>query len=276
MYVLPSAEMSHDSAMPGTGSSDFASSRAKPSKIALKRRSSDSPVARCGSRDFGSVMLPKRKSARLPVDVDKVKPTTKSAATNTKKTLSRLLSIFVQVTPHVVVGLILSPANEARLGHDATTGFEHVRTARVEATTAGRFERRRQFTLQSDWVQRHVRIRDRIRGKQRPSVRVLGRAEQVAGRRDYHQFAQVHHRDAIGDAPHHVQIVADEQIGQPKLRAQISQEIQDLRLNRNIERGHGFVADDELGFERERPRDAHALPLPARKLVRIAAAIAAR
>src|SRR6478609_6142658 len=140
--------MSHDSAMPGTGSSDFASSRAKPSKIALKRRCSGSPVAKCGSRDFGSVMLPKRKSARLPVDVDNVKPTTKSAAANTKSALSRLLSIFVQVAPHVVVGLIRLAANEARLGHDAAAGFEHVWTARVEATTVGRLERRRQFTLQ--------------------------------------------------------------------------------------------------------------------------------
>ena len=49
-----------------------------------------------------------------------------------------------------------------------------------------------------------------------------------------------------------------------------SQQIEHLRLDRNIQRGNRFVADDQLRIQRQRAGDADALPLPAGELVRIA------
>ncbi|MNN95484.1 hypothetical protein D3C81_2142980 [compost metagenome] len=61
----------------------------------------------------------------------------------------------------------------------------------------------------------------------------------------------------------HAQVVADEQIRQVQVVAQLFKQVQHLRLNRHIQGGHGFIADDHGRLERQRPRDADALALPA-------------
>ena len=48
-------------------------------------------------------------------------------------------------------------------------------------------------------------------------------------------------------------------------------EVEDLRLNRDVERRDGLVGDDELRIERERTREADPLALAAGELVRIEA-----
>ena len=53
------------------------------------------------------------------------------------------------------------------------------------------------------------------------------------------------------------------------LAAQPLQESHDLRLDRDVERGRGFVRDDQLGLPAERERDDDALPHAARELVRV-------
>ena len=61
---------------------------------------------------------------------------------------------------------------------------------------------------------------------------------------------------------HHRQIVRDEQIRDLPLLLQIIEQIQNLRLDRNIERRNRFIADDEIGRKRKRTGNADALPLP--------------
>src|SRR5581483_5742759 len=51
---------------------------------------------------------------------------------------------------------------------------------------------------------------------------------------------------------------------------ELEEQVHDLRLDRDVERGDRLVEDQELGLERERARDADALALPARELVRVA------
>lgn len=51
---------------------------------------------------------------------------------------------------------------------------------------------------------------------------------------------------------------------------QILHQIDDLRLRGDVERAHRLVGDDELRFRRERAREADALSLPTRELVRLA------
>ena len=80
--------------------------------------------------------------------------------------------------------------------------------------------------------------------------------------------AEIHHGDAVADVLDHRQVVRDEQVRQAELALQVHQQVDDLRLDRHVERGDRLVADDQLRVERQRPRDADALPLAAGELVR--------
>ena len=51
------------------------------------------------------------------------------------------------------------------------------------------------------------------------------------------------------------------------LLLQLPQKIDDLRLHGHIQSGHRLVANNKLRFQRQRPGDADALPLPAGKFV---------
>ena len=55
----------------------------------------------------------------------------------------------------------------------------------------------------------------------------------------------------------------------PKRRLQVAQQLQDLRLDGDVERGGGLVGDQQIGLVGERHGDHHALALAARELVRI-------
>ena len=66
------------------------------------------------------------------------------------------------------------------------------------------------------------------------------------------------------------QVVGDEQVGQPEPGPQVGQQVEDLGLDRHVERRDRLVADDELRLDRERPGDPDALALAAGELVRVA------
>src|SRR5262249_8495289 len=76
-------------------------------------------------------------------------------------------------------------------------------------------------------------------------------------------------RDVLDDR----EIVRDEEIGEPELRLEILQQVHDLSLDRDVERGDRLVGDDQLWVHRERPRDADALALAAGELVGITAEV---
>ena len=65
--------------------------------------------------------------------------------------------------------------------------------------------------------------------------------------------------------------MGDEDIGQAESRLEVEQQIEDLGLDRDVERRDGLIADDQLGLERDRPGDADALALAAGEFMRIAA-----
>ncbi len=88
-----------------------------------------------------------------------------------------------------------------------------------------------------------------------------------------HDLAEVHDRDPVGDVPYDRQIVGNHHIGQSELPLQVVEEVDDLRLDRHVQRGNRFVGDDELGPQRQRAGDADALPLSAGELVRIAVVV---
>jgi len=65
--------------------------------------------------------------------------------------------------------------------------------------------------------------------------------------------------------------MGDEQVGEAVPALQVDQQIDDLGLDRYIERRYRLVAHDEIGPERKGARDADALALAAGELVRIVA-----
>ena len=55
--------------------------------------------------------------------------------------------------------------------------------------------------------------------------------------------SEIHHADFMREIFHHREVVGDEQIAQIQLPLQRLQQIQNLRLHRNIQRAGRFVAD---------------------------------
>ena len=70
---------------------------------------------------------------------------------------------------------------------------------------------------------------------------------------------------------HDREVVGDEQHREAEFLLQILQQVDDLRLHRDVERADRFVADDQVGIGRERAGDADALALAAGEFMRPAA-----
>jgi hypothetical protein len=97
----------------------------------------------------------------------------------------------------------------------------------------------------------------------------MGRfCEQLARARILDDLAEIHDGRALGDAAYHVEIVADQQIGEAKVALQVEQQIEELALDRYVEPGGRLVRDDDLGTHHERASDADAASLSSRDLMR--------
>ena len=97
-----------------------------------------------------------------------------------------------------------------------------------------------------------------------------GRTEEILGGGELDDLAEVHHRDAVGDVADDGEVVGDEEVGEVELLLQLHEQVQDLGLDRHVERGDRLVRDDELRLQHERAGKADALALPAAELVRVA------
>ena len=83
-----------------------------------------------------------------------------------------------------------------------------------------------------------------------------------------HDAAMLQDGDLVRHQLDDRQIVTDEQAREPKSLLEFGQQRQNRGLHGHVERGRGFVGDQEFGVQRERPCDADALSLPAGELVR--------
>ena len=133
----------------------------------------------------------------------------------------------------------------------------------MEAATAGHVQRARHFTLQHRLAPAPLRHEPRDRAQEALGIGVARRVEDLPAGADLDDLAEVHYRDAIRHVPHHRQLVRDEQHGQPELVAQVLQQVQDLRLDRNVERRHRLIQHQEARPHGECPREADPLALPA-------------
>ena len=92
----------------------------------------------------------------------------------------------------------------------------------------------------------------------------------VVRRSDLHHLPEIHHEHPVAHVLDDVEVVGDEDVGEPQLAPEVEQEVQHLRFHGLVEGGHRLVEDEQPRLEGERAGDVHPLALAARKLVRIA------
>ena len=100
---------------------------------------------------------------------------------------------------------------------------------------------------------------------------MLGCGEHALDRAVLDDLAVVHHADAVGDLAHDAEVVGDEQHRHAEPLLRVLEQLEDLRLHRDVERGGRLVGDQQVRLVRQRHGDHHALALAAGELVRIAA-----
>ena len=98
---------------------------------------------------------------------------------------------------------------------------------------------------------------------------MLGRTEDVALVRVLDHTSGVHHGDVVGHLRHDAQVVGDEDEAHAVPLAEPAEQVQDLGLDRHVERGRRFIRDQERGFVRDRHGDHGALTHTAGKFVRV-------
>ena len=98
---------------------------------------------------------------------------------------------------------------------------------------------------------------------------MLGIVDHLISRSDLYDLAVVHHCNPVAHVMNDRHVMTDKEITKAEFILQIVEKIQDLGLDRDIERRGRFVADDESRLDGQRPGDSNALPLTAAELVRV-------
>ena len=110
----------------------------------------------------------------------------------------------------------------------------------------------------------------RHRGEQRLRVGMLRLVDDRPLRPDLDEPAAAHHGDARGEIVDHREIVADEHVSEVQLASEVGEQVQDLGLHRDVERGDRLVQHQDVRPQCEGAGDPDALALPAGQRVRVA------
>ncbi len=161
---------------------------------------------------------------------------------------------------------LLDAVLEARLLHALVEG---VRAAWPElAAGRGADERgRRALDRVQPLLPGPVESRDR--SEQAPRIRHLRVVEERPRRRPFDDPARVHDEDLVRDVGDDPEVVRDQDHRRVELVFEPVDELEDLRLDRHVERGRRLVGDQHVGVAGERHRDHRPLPHPAGELVRV-------
>ena len=116
---------------------------------------------------------------------------------------------------------------------------------------------------------RTVGRRKRDGGEETPGIRHLGVVEDLAHRARLHDLPAVHHADAVGGAGDHAEVVRDQDDGHTEPNLQLAHKLQDLGLNRHVERRGRLVGYEDLRVAGEGYGDYHPLAHAAGELVRV-------
>ena len=140
--------------------------------------------------------------------------------------------------------------------------------ARPKAAAGGPGARVRRLAVDGDQPAIFGLGIDARRGvQQRPGVGMARIGQQILGRAFLDHFARVHHQHARADIGDHAEVVADQHDGGAKVAVQPAQQVEDLRLDRHVERRGRFVGDKQRWFVGEAHGQHHALAHAAGELM---------
>ena len=105
-------------------------------------------------------------------------------------------------------------------------------------------------------------------GQQHAGIGVLRVLEDPGDRAGLHHIAILHHADIVGIAAHDGEVMTDQQQGEAARGLLGGEQLEDLRLDGDVQRGGGLVGNQQGGIVGERDGDHHTLALAAGKLVR--------
>ena len=112
---------------------------------------------------------------------------------------------------------------------------------------------------QLDWLIPGFQGSLRQRRQQCLGIGMTGVFKNLVAGADLHALAQICHHDIGADVLHHTEVVGHKHIRQPHFILQIHQQVQDLGLDRHIQRRHRLIAHDKLRVYRQRSGHADAL-----------------
>ena len=86
---------------------------------------------------------------------------------------------------------------------------------------------------------------------------------------DFHKISQIKNSDLITDLLYHLQLMADKQVSKSVFFLKILKHLNDLCLERNIQRGNGLIADYKFRLYGKCSCNGNPLTLSAGELMRI-------
>ena len=137
-------------------------------------------------------------------------------------------------------------------GHLLERGFQlgtflcPMRTSGMEMASCRRIDRTGDLPLENDFLPFQSRVCHRDGGEKGLGVGMPGILVEDLGRSHLHDPPQVHDRDVVTDVGHDIEVVGDEEIGQPESFLQVLQQVDDLGLDGNIQGGDRLVGDDQI------------------------------
>ena len=112
-------------------------------------------------------------------------------------------------------------------------------------------------------------VEARHRAQKPPRVGVFRRVEDLVGTAVLGRPAGVHHHDVVGQLGDHPEVVGDDHDGGVELLLQVADQVEDLRLDGDVESRGRLVGDQQGGVAGQRHRDHRSLAHPAGELVRV-------
>ena len=113
-------------------------------------------------------------------------------------------------------------------------------------------------------------------GKEAAGIGMRHAREDIVGPPGFDDAAGIHDRDAVGHLGDDAEIVGDQHQRGTGVFDQFVQQVENLRLHGDVERGRRLVGDQEVRFAGDRHGDHHALPLATGELVRVEVQVEAR
>ena len=98
---------------------------------------------------------------------------------------------------------------------------------------------------------------------------MLRLAEELGGAGHLDDLPGIHQRDPLRHPRHHRQVVRYQEQAHALLALQLLQQVEDLRLDRDIERGGGLIGHQEGGLSGQGDGNHHPLLLPAAHAERV-------